>query len=145
MAASDNDFTIGNDVRLVLIFGILGRIDLAHITGFSAKQIVKQLRVPVLNAPPIGRDVPGGWNGTFDLDRANSAADDLASAVETLFWNGQRLPAGQIYQYVNEPDGSTSTYLFSGATLSVEDAGTWQQEQTVKQRLSFFASRRRRI
>jgi hypothetical protein len=143
--ATAEDFSTGNDCRLVLIFGILGTVRLKHVTGFHATQIVKQLRVARLNGTPLGADIPGGWNGTFNLDRGDSTADDLAATLESMYWNGQRLPAGQIYQYISEVNGSTSTYEFTGVTLNLKDAGNWQQESVVKQTVDFFSGRRRRL
>ncbi len=136
------DFNLGNDVKVVLILGSLGRLDFSHVTSFTVKQLVKKLRVPVLNYPPLGRDVPGGWEGSFEVERANSVADDMSTTLEAMFWSGQRLPTGQLYQYVSEVDGSTSTYLFSGVTVSLTSAGTFHQEQPVKQTVDFFARRR---
>ena len=145
MTTTQADFSTGNDCKLVLIFGILGRIDLTHVTGFHATQGVKSLRVERLNNTPLGADIPSGWTGSFSVDRGNSTQDDLAATLESMYWGGQRLPHGQIYQYINEPDGSQSTYLFSGVALNLTDAGTWQQSNVVKQTISFFASRRQRV
>ncbi len=138
----NNDFSLGNDCRVVLILGSLGRLDFSHVIGFTANQLVKKLRVPVLNYPPLGRDVPAGWEGSFDVERANSVADDMSVTLEAMFWNGQRLPTGQLYQYLNEVDGSISTYLFEGVAVNLRNAGTFHQEQTVKQTVEFFARRR---
>ena len=138
----NNDFNLGNDCRVVMILGSLGRLDFSHVTGFTVNQLVKKLRVAVLNYPPLGRDVPGGWEGSFDIERANSVADDMSATLEAMFWNGQRLPTGQLYQYINEVDGSVSTYLFGGVTVNLRSAGTFHQEQPVKQTVEFFARRR---
>jgi hypothetical protein len=140
--AYNNDFSLGNDCRVVLILGSLGRMDFSHVIGFAANQLVKKLRVPVLNYPPLGRDVPAGWEGTFDVERANSVADDMSVALEAMFWSGQRLPTGQLYQYLYEVDGSVSTYLFDGVVVNLRSAGTFHQEQTVRQTVEFFARRR---
>lgn len=66
----------------------------------------------------------------------------MSVTLEAMFWNGQRLPTGQLYQYLNEVDGSVSTYLFEGVTVNLRSAGTFHQEQTVKQTVEFFACRR---
>jgi hypothetical protein len=144
-SASATGFSLGEDVQLVLMFGILGRVDLKHVTGFHAQQTVHQVRVQRLGNTPLGADVPAGWNFTFQLDRGDSTADDLAATLETMYWNKMRLPSGQLYQYINEPNGSTSTYLFDTATLNLSDAGSWSQNAAVKQTLSGFASRRLKI
>jgi len=140
-----NDFSTGNDLRLVLIFGLLGRIDLQHKVGFRATPVVKQLRINKLSAPPIGRDVPGGWNIAISLERGNSVADNLMATLEQMYWSGQRLPTGQVYQYIREPDGSRSTFFFNPVTLHLSDAGNWRQEVTVQQTITGFSGTRRRL
>ncbi len=144
-ATSQNDFSTGNDCRLVLLFDLIGRVELRHVIGFTATQIVKGLRVSRLNATPLGKDIPAGWEGEFSLDRGDSTADDLAAIFEQMYWSGQRLPGGQIFQYIDEPSGSVSTYLFEGATLNLTNAGSWSQDQTVKQSVKYFAGRRRKV
>lgn len=145
LITSSADFSTGNDIRLVLIFPVFGRVELKHITGFHARQVVKKLRVNRLNNTPLGADIPGGWEGSFELDRGDSTADDFAATLEGMYWANQRLPRGQIYQYISEPTGAQSTWLYKDATLNLTDAGNWQQEATVRQSLDFFAGRRQRI
>ena len=55
------------------------------------------------------------------------------------------MPAGTLYQYIAEPDGSTSTYKYDGAVFRFAQAGQWRGDASVRQRLEFFASARRRI
>ena len=143
--STNTDFNTGNDCHLILILDVIGRVDLRHVTGFSATQIVKPLRVARLNAPPIGRDIPAGWDGQFELDRGDGTGDNLAALFEQTYWSGVRLPSGQIFQYISETNGGTSTYLFEGVALNLMNAGNWVQDQVVKQTVKFFASRRRKI
>ena len=51
--------------------------------------------------------------------------------------------AGTLYQYVTETDGSVSTYQYDGVVFKLAGAGQWKGDQSVKQKLDFFASRRR--
>lgn len=137
-------FNIGRDCKVVLVYNSL-TINLSLVTGFDAKQKTKNLMVDPLNGPPIGADVPGGWDFSFEVERGNSAIDDLISGIEIGYWAGSILTTGQVFQYVEETDGSTSTYQFDGATLRLSNAGMWKQDATVKQTLEGFASTRRRI
>jgi len=50
-----------------------------------------------------------------------------------------------LYQYVNEPDGSTSTYQFNGAVFKLTSAGQYKGDAAVTQRLDFYASGRVRV
>jgi len=142
---SNQDFSTGNDCRLVLIMGIIGRVELKHVIGFSASQIIKPLTVSRLNNTPLFKDIPGGWQGDFSLDRGDHTADDLASILEQMYWSGQRLPSGQIYQYISEPDSSTTTWLYDNATLNLANAGSWSQDSTVKQTIPWKSGRRRKV
>jgi hypothetical protein len=65
--------------------------------------------------------------------------------MEATFINGQNVAAGTLYQYVTEPDGSTSTYQYTGVVFKLTLAGTWRGDSSVKQRLEFFASQRLRV
>ena len=71
--------------------------------------------------------------------------DDFIARGEQLFNNGGAVPTGTLYQYVAEPDGSTSTYQFDAAVFKLAQAGSWRGDQSVKQRLEFFAATRRRV
>jgi hypothetical protein len=63
----------------------------------------------------------------------------------SAYVNGSPAPTGALYQYVSEPDGSTSTYQYDQVVFKLAQSGQWRGDQSVKQRLEFFAARRRRI
>jgi hypothetical protein len=50
-----------------------------------------------------------------------------------------------MYQYVTEIDGSTSTYQYDSVVFRLASAGACKGDTSVKQKLDFFATRRRRI
>jgi hypothetical protein len=136
-----NTFSVGNDCQLV-VMGPFGRVDLEHVTGFEAHQITQSIRVDRLDGLQLGAELPKGWSGTFTLDRGSSAADDFVAAIEQAYFSGQAIAAGTLYQYVNEPDGSTSTYQFGGAVFKLTSAGAYRGDAPVAQRLDFYASNR---
>jgi hypothetical protein len=117
-------------------------VDLAHVTGFEANQVTMAIRVDRLDGVQLGAELPKGWSGTFTLDRGSAAADDFIAAIEQAYLAGQSIPAGTLYQYVNEPDGSTSTYQFTGVVFKLASAGAYRGDAPVAQRLSFYASSR---
>jgi hypothetical protein len=137
-----NTFNVGLDCTLVLIAPTGQRVDLSIVTDFEAKQDVQAVRVMPLNGPPLGADLPKGWTGSFGVDRASSSVDDLFSTIEQGFWATGLFGIGQIYQYVNEVDGSESTYVFNGVTMNLSDSGSWKADGAVKQKIAFFASTR---
>jgi len=139
------DFSTGNDCKIMLIVDTIGEVQPTHITGFHATQSVAKLQVKRLSNTPIPKSIPQGWGGTITLDRGDSTADDIACAMEQAYYSGQRLPGAQIYEYIEEADGSTSTYLFESVSFELTDAGSWVQDVAVKQTITWQASRRRRL
>lgn len=111
------------DCHLV-VMGPFGRIDLAHVIGFERR---------------MASDPANGWEGTFELERGGNAADDFIARIEAAYNDGGTVPAGTLYQYVSEPDGSTSTYQYDGAAFRLAMGAR------PRQRVEFFSMRRRRI
>lgn len=138
------NFSIGRDTQLVVI-GPAGRIDLSHVTGFESRQLTQSVRVDRLDGTLMGAEIPKGWEGSFEIERGDSVADDFIAAAEQQYYNGNLVPAGSMYQYVSETDGSTSTYEYNGVTFRLTNAGQWKGDSAVKQKLEFFAARRRKI
>ena len=46
---------------------------------------------------------------------------------------------------MTETDGSTSTYQYDSVVFKLATAGQWKGDSSVKQKLEFFAARRRRV
>ena len=114
---SITSFSIGRDTQLVVI-GPAGRIDLTYVTGFEARQITQSVRVSRFDGTPMGTELPKGWEGTFEVERGNSAVDDFIAAAEQQYFNGSTSTPGTMYQYVSETDGSTSTYQYDTVSSS---------------------------
>ena len=139
-----NTYTIGRNCQVILLWSGV-RVDLRDVTGFSAVQEVKHQRADPLNSLPVEFTTPAGWRGQFQVDRGNSAVDDLVASIEAAFWSAGVIGTGTIYQYVTEPDGSLSTYEFTGVSLVLTSAGNFQADNIVKQTIGFFASQRVRM
>jgi hypothetical protein len=139
-----NSFSIGRDCQLV-VMGPLGRVDLTYVTGFESRQITHSVRLDRLDGVPMGAELPKGWEGSFEVERGTSAVDDFIATSEQTFLSRGSLPAGTVYQYVTEVDGSTSTYQYSGVVFKLVNAGSWKGDASVKQKLEFFATQRQRI
>jgi hypothetical protein len=137
-------FSVGRDTQLV-IMGPNGRVDLEHVTSFESRQLTQSVRVSRLDGTQLGTELPRGWEGSFDLERGNSAIDDFIAATEQSYFNGGVAATSTMYQYVNETNGSTSTYQYDNVTFRMANAGTWKGDASVKQKLEFFGVRRRRI
>ena len=146
-----NTFSTGRDCQLVVI-GPAGaggqagsRVDLTHVTGFESKQMTHAIRVDRLDGTQLAAELPKGWQGSFDLERGSPAADDFIAGLEQSWFTDGQLLGGTLYQYVNETDGSVSTYQYEGAVFKMTSSGQWRGDSAVKQKLEFFASRRKRI
>lgn len=139
-----NMFSLGRDCQLV-VMGPYGRIDLTHVTGFESRQMTLPIRIDRIDGVQLGAELPKGWEGSFELERGSSSVDDFIARIEADFHNNGSLPIGTLYQYVTEADGSTSTYQYDSVVFKFLNAGAWRGDQSVKQKLEFFASKRRRI
>ncbi len=137
-------FSVGRDTQLVVI-GPAGRIDLTYVTSFESRQLTQSVRVDRLDGTHMGTELPKGWEGSFEIERGNSTVDDFIAAAEQQYFNGNTVNSGSMYQYVTETDGSTSTYQYDSVVFRLSNAGIWKGDSSVKQKLEFFAVRRRRI
>ncbi len=141
---ASNTFSVGRDCQLV-VMGPYGRIDLTHVTSFESRQMTQAVRVDRIDGSQLAAELPKGWEGHFELDRGGPAVDDFIARVESAYLSGRKVSGGTLYQYVSEGDGSVSTYQYDGVVFRLSQAGAWRGDQSVRQRLEFFASGRRRI
>ena len=141
---ASNVFSVGRDCQLV-VMGAYGRIDLTHVTAFESRQVTASVRVDRIDGSQLAAELPKGWDGHFELERGGSAVDDFIAKLEAAFFAGKPVAPGTLYQYVTESDGSVSTYQFDGVAFKLASAGSWRGDQSVKQRLEFFAATRRRV
>jgi hypothetical protein len=141
---ASNLFSVGRDCQLV-VMGPYGRIDLTHVTAFESRQMTQPVRVDRIDGSQLAAELPKGWEGHFELERGGPAVDDFIARAEAAFFAGKQVAVGTLYQYVSEADGSTSTYQYDGVVFRFSHAGAWRGDQSVRQRLEFFASSRRRI
>lgn len=137
-------FSVGRDTQLVVI-GPGGRLDLEHVTSFESRQLTQSVRVSRLDGTQLGTELPKGWEGSFELERGNSVVEDFIAAAEQTYFNGGSASSVTMYQYINETDGSTSTYQYVNVTFKLVNAGIWKGESSVKQKLEFFGVSRARI
>jgi hypothetical protein len=137
-------FNVGRDCQLV-VMGPFGRLDLTHVTGFESRQLTAAIRIDRIDGTQFAAELPKGWEGQFELERGSSAVDDFIAQVEAAFIAGSSVPTGTLYQYISEVDGSTSTYQYAAVVFKLTQAGQWRGDQSVKQRLDFFASTRTRV
>lgn len=138
-----NPYSIGRDCRITLLWNG-SRIDLRDVTGFQSEQHTIIQRATPLNGLPVEFNTPSGWRGIFTIARANANLDSLVAAIEASFWNAGNIGSGTLYQYIREPDGTTTTWEYSGVSLSLK-TDRWQAEGMIHQHVQFYASLRSKI
>ena len=141
---TSNIFSVGRDCQLV-VMGPFGRVDLSHVTGFEAHQLTRPIRIDRIDGVQLAAELPKGWDGFFELERGSSAVEDFIARMEATYHAGNPVAPGTLYQYVQESDGSTSTYQYEGVVFKLSQAGAWRGDSSVKQKLEFFASKRKRV
>lgn len=138
-----NPYSIGRDCRITVLWNGQ-RVDFRDVTSFGASQETHALRASPLNGMPVEFNVPNGWRGSFQIARASAALDNLVAAIEAAYWNAGTVGSGTIYQYVTEPDGTTSTWEYTNVSIKLKN-DAWQSDQMVHQTVQFFASTRAKI
>lgn len=146
--ADVNSFSVGKQCTLVIQHPLApgGRLDLSIITDFDAKPTSKDVMVDGLDGINRTQFLPQHVVISFSIDRANPAVDAFGAALEKAYFDGNGfVPSGVVYQYVDEADGSRSTYQYEGLALKVDDFGTWKGDSAVKQKITGHAQRRRLV
>jgi hypothetical protein len=122
-----------------------GLLRITNITGFQAKQLTHKLESKPLDGRILFAELPAGWEGTFTVERASSSLDDYIAQQEANYFGGLNSDTITITETNAEVNGSVTQYRYTGVCLYMEDAGERMQDQVVKMKLSFKASRRVKI
>jgi hypothetical protein len=133
---------IGSDYRFD-VYTSSGLLTLPTLLKFDKKKIQTKLTVKPLNSLPIHLSFQeGGWEGSFEVSRADGTLDAYFAAFEANYYAGINQPAGFIQETINEISGPPSTYQLQGVILYYDDAGSAEAEKNVIQKVSFLASTR---
>lgn len=139
-----NGFSVGRDVALT-INTPEGVVRFPLITGFDAKPEVATQKVKGLDGLVRNVVFHDGWTGSFDIERQDSSLDDYWAQIEADYFAGFSSGAATITETITEVSGAVSQYRFDGVVLKLDDPGNWKGDATVKQKLSFMASRRIKV
>jgi hypothetical protein len=133
---------IGSDYRFDVMMAS-GLLTLPTLLRFTRKKVKSTLTVKPLNGfPIILKFEEGGWEGTFDVSRADATLDTYFAQWEANYYAGAVQPTGFIQETVNEISGVPSTFQYQGVVLFFDDAGDTEAEKNVVQKVSFAASTR---
>lgn len=139
-----NGFTVGRDVSLDII-GPSGPLRFSLITGFSAKPDITDQKIKGLDGITRHVRFPDGWSGSLEIERENSLVDDYFADLEANYYAGLNEKAATITETITEVSGAVSQYQYVGVLFKLDDAGDYKGDATVKQKLSFVASRRLKV
>ena len=134
-------FSIGRNTRVVFRWNGT-RVELPSVTSFTSRQATVALNSAPLNSQPETFQVPNGWTGTVQCQRTNDNLDVLIADTEAAFWSAGTITNGTLYQYITEPDGSTTTWQYTNVSIVLDAAGSWSNDSMVMQSFNFTASQK---
>lgn len=138
-----NGFNIGKDVRVDITSGG-APLRPTIVTAFQSRQETKSVQSDGLSGDCLYDELPCGWSGSFEYDRADSVLDDYFAQREANYYAGAVAPGVTITETIQEVNGSISQYRYTGVALKF-DAGEKKAESPVKQKLEFKASKRVKV
>lgn len=141
-----SSFNIGKDASLDLVHPKYGIIGLGLVTSFESNPMTTRLESKPITGGGLNyfRNVFGGWEGSFDIDRSNDIVDALVDILESNYYAGNPETYFQLTQTINNPDGGIVEYMFKNLVVIPQSAGTWAGEAKVTEKLSWVCSRRER-
>jgi len=139
-----NGFSVGRDIALN-IQTPTGGLSLNLITKFSAKPETTDKKVKGIDGRTRHLSFPDGWSGSFEVERQDSTIDDFFAAQEASYYNGKSVTASTITETITEASGAVSQYQFTGVIFTYDDAGDWSGDDSVKQKIKFYAETRIKV
>lgn len=137
-------YNIGKDVTVDVVTSA-GVLRFPNVTAFTAKQLTHSLESKPLDGRILFAELPAGWEGNFDMERAGSNADDYFAQWENNYYGGLNTDTITITETISELSGAVTQYRYVGVVLKFDDIGERRQDQVIKQKVSFKAARRLKI
>ncbi len=140
-------FSFGRDVTVVLVHPNApgGRVDLSNCTAFDAKPAYTTVTSTLLTGKTLEAHLPRNWSFSFDVDRGNPGLDTLQSGIDNGWYTSGIMQFGTMYQYVTEPSGAVTTFVYADVAIKITDAGRWEGDKKVMQKVEGSASGRKQI
>jgi hypothetical protein len=137
-------FTIGRDVSIIINMP-QGPVKFSNVTGFTKQQISTGIESKGLDGVDRFGEIPSGWQGTIEIDRANNNLDLAFAFLENLYYSGVNVPASTISETTTEANGTVTQFRFVGVAFKFDNAGDAKGDAKVTQTFSWKASRRRPV
>lgn len=140
-----NAQNVGRDVSIDVVSanGQVRRFPIR--TGFSSKQDTVAIKTKGADGRLYFAELPDGWSGSLDFERASSALDDYFAATEEDYYAGRNLDVLSITETIREVNGAVTQWRYTNVAMKYDDAGSKTGDATIKQKVSWMADRRRKI
>jgi hypothetical protein len=139
-----NGYNIGRDVTLTIVTSS-GTLNFNKITGFQSKQNTTDQEITRLDGITDILRFYKPWTGNFMIERQDSVLDSYFAQLEANFYIGANENGVSMTETIQEVSGALTQWRFQNVLLKYDDAGEYRADQSVKQAVSFLASRRTQI
>lgn len=140
-----NNFSLGRDVSLDIAASNGQIVSFNLVTSFDKKQMTNKIKIKGIDGVTRYLEVPDGWEGSIDVTRGDRRLDDYVDQLEADYYAGKNVQAQSITETISEPDGAISQWRYEGVMFRLDDGGKFEGDKEVKQKLSWCASRRRKV
>lgn len=137
-------FSIGRDVAIIINMP-QGPVTFSNLTGFTRTQISTGIESKGLDGVDRFGEIPSGWSGNIEIDRANGNLDRAFAYLEGLYYSGQNVPPSTINETTTESNGTLTQFRYTGVAFKFDNAGDAKGDAKMTQTFSWKASRRRLI
>lgn len=137
-------FNVGKDVTIDIATPT-GVLRPTIRTGFTSKQETTSIRVKGADGVNRNAEVPEGWSGSLDFERADPTLDNYFAQSEADYYAGVSPVPITITETISEVNGATSQYRYVNVTLKYTDAGNKTSDASIKQKVDWMATRRLKI
>jgi hypothetical protein len=137
-----NGYSVGRDISLTLTTS-KGPITFDGLTGFTSKQETSKQKIKRLDGVTDTLRFFDGWTGSVDIERKSGQVEDYFVQLEADYYAGINEIPGTILETITNPDGSISQYRYERVILSLDQAGDWKGDSSVKMKVSIESSRKK--
>ncbi|WP_051949297.1 hypothetical protein [Methylosinus sp. PW1] len=139
-------FSTGVDTSLIVADPLTGLpLRFGNLTDFDAKPQFDTIESYGIDGLSRTADMPKNHKLSFTVDRDSPNFERWVAAREESYFRGIPPKNITITQIIREPDGSISTYLYTGVAVKPTDFGAWSGAKKVTMKWEGTATRKRRL
>ena len=140
-----NGFNVGRDITLNIVGWDGAIMDFSLLTSFDRKQATHHVQVKGIDGIVRHLEIPDGWSGSLDYERQDSKIDTYFAGLEQAYYDGVNIKGATITETIVDSDGSVSQFRYTGVMFKLDDAGAAKGDDTIKEKISWSASRRLKV